>query len=52
MDEEYWEQIEQEQEKVEISEHNYIDEYLNEGYFFTMNRIQSNNNGGKRSGAE
>ncbi|MCK4815104.1 hypothetical protein KA005_04980 [bacterium] len=52
MEEEYWEEIEQDQERIELSEFNYADDYINQGYAFTLNRIISNMNGGRKSNAE
>lgn len=44
-----FEQIEQEQEIVEATDMNDLDEYINAGYYWTMHRIISNRTGGKKS---
>ena len=48
-DETYWHELEQESIKVEVTEYNYINEYINAGHYFTMNRIRNNLTGGKKS---
>ena len=42
-------QIEQEYEQVEAADYNYVDEWHNAGYYFTLSRIISNQTGGKKS---
>ena len=52
MDEEYWETIENEAEISEAAGFDYVDEYINAGYAWTLSRIISNQDGGKKSSAE
>ena len=50
MDEEtYWDELEQEAQLHEVTEYDYANDWVNAGYQFTLNRIISNQTGGKKN---
>ena len=50
MDEEesYWLELDQSADIYEVTEYDYLEDWINAGYLFTMNRIISNLYGGKK----